>query len=99
MMTRCSGDTQRDAHEAHISHFIPSVELRGSRAQKLAQLNTLMAHLERLRQRLSGDAGASQVGFEGASPYAGRVSWPWFATGVVTSGLFLLLTLIARSCA
>jgi len=94
------GDTlSDDAHEAHISHFIPSVELRGSRSQKLEQLDTLIAHLERLRRRLRGEVTSPPARYESASPYAGRVAWPWFLAGVVASGVLVLLPLVVRSCA
>ncbi len=41
--------------EATISHFIPSVELTGSRTEKLRKLDTLILYLEKLRGSLARD--------------------------------------------
>jgi hypothetical protein len=41
--------------ETTISHFIPSVELTGSRGDKLRKLDTLIVYLQRLRGSLAQD--------------------------------------------
>ncbi len=41
-----------DGTETTISHFIPSVELTGSRNEKLRKLDTLILYLEKLRGSL-----------------------------------------------
>jgi hypothetical protein len=85
--------------ETRISHFIPSVELKGSRDEKLEKLDTLIRYLEHLRHRLAGDAAATLASDGRPSPFAARPAWPWFAAGVLASALFLLLAVAARSCA
>jgi hypothetical protein len=49
------GDAMSDEVETTISHFIPSVELKGSRSEKLQRLDILIVYLERLRRSLAGD--------------------------------------------
>ena len=58
--------------EARISHFIPPVELKGSRYEKLQKLDTLIVYLEQLRKSLAGDTtprgdykviGSGEIGF------------------------------------
>lgn len=44
--------------EARILHFIPPVELKGSRYEKLQKLDTLIVYLQQLRQSLAGSATA-----------------------------------------
>lgn len=83
--------------EERISNVIPSVELKGSRADKLRQLDALIVYLERLRRSLAGHTGHS--GFEGPSRYAAAPSWPWFAAGVLATMAVLLLFITARGCA
>jgi hypothetical protein len=50
----------RDVEES-ISHFIPSVELKGSLAAKLQKLDILIAHLQQLRARLAGDGATDRA--------------------------------------
>jgi len=83
---------------SNISHFIPSVELKGSRSDKLETLDTLIAYLERLRRSLAGETLAARGGYEGPSRYIGSPAWPWFGAGACVGGVFVLL-LFARSCA
>ena len=54
-----SGET-----EARISHFIPPVELKGSRCEKLQKLDTLIVYLQQLRQAL-GDTTKALNGGDG----------------------------------
>jgi hypothetical protein len=73
--------------EATISHFIPSVELTGSRSEKLRKLDTLILYLEKLRGSLARDTTKeSRPSHEGARP-----AWGWFAAGVVVGAVFVLL--------
>ncbi len=81
------------AVESQIAHFIPSVHLRGSRRNKLRQLDTLIAYLERLRRGLAGATPTPHGGFEGPSPYAFAPAWPWFLAGMIVSAVLLLLAL------
>jgi hypothetical protein len=79
-----------------VSHFIPSVELKGSRAQKLERLDLLIAHLERLRRSLAGDTETTPSAFERASPSASAPAWPWFTAGLIVGALLTLWLLLAR---
>ena len=83
--------------ELKISHFIPSVELTGSRTDKLEKLDTLITYLERLRRSLAGDTPPARGGFEGPSRYVGRPAWPWFTAGTLLGAVFVLL-MMARGC-
>ena len=85
--------------EVSVSHFIPSVELKGSRAQKLRKLDTLIAYLERLRRTLATDTVAERTGYEGPSRYIDAPVWPWLAAGIVLGALFVLLVVLAWSYA
>jgi hypothetical protein len=82
-----------DDVERRIAHFIPPVELRGSRADKLRRLDTLIAYLEQLRRSLAGRAPAPH-GFDRPGRYAGAPAWPWFVAGAAVSALLLLLVLL-----
>lgn len=90
----------RMAHdvETTISHFIPSVELKGSRSDKLRKLDTLIVYLERLRRSLEGDA-AHAGRDEDRGGYVERPMWPWFTAGTLLGALVVLLLLGARSFA
>lgn len=87
-----------DDQELQVSYYIPSVELKGSRAERLARLDTLIRYLEELRRQLAGDA-APRATYEGPSRYVDRPFWPWFLAGAIAGALFLLLAIAARSCA
>jgi hypothetical protein len=55
-------DEQPDAEsdrEIRVTHFIPSVQLKGTRADKLEKLDLLIAHLEGLRRSIAEQPGAS----------------------------------------
>jgi hypothetical protein len=70
---RISGDT-----EATISHFIPSVELKGSRGEKLQKLDILIRYLEQLRRNLAPDTTEGpDVSREPVRP-----PWGWFSAGI-----------------
>lgn len=89
----------RRPDEARISHFIPSVELKGSRAEKLATLDTLIRHLETLRRSLAGERVVAGVRHEGPSRFADSPDWPWIVTGIAIVAAFFVLAVLARSCA
>lgn len=77
-----SGET-----DAAISHFIPSVELTGSRGEKLRKLDTLIVYLEQLRRSLARDpTKAARNSREGVHP-----AWGWFTAGVVVGAVAVLL--------
>jgi hypothetical protein len=82
--------------EARISHFIPSVELKGSRGEKLQKLNTLIVYLDQLRSSLAANTTGGQGGYEDPGRYVESPAWPWFAAGALVGGLFVLLLLAAR---
>jgi hypothetical protein len=67
--------------DAMISHFIPSVQLTGSRDEKLRKLDTLIHHLQQLRTVLSQGAFVSPS--RGASHGHARQPWLWFASGLI----------------
>jgi hypothetical protein len=81
--------------EVSVSLFIPSLKLKGSRAQKLRKHDTLIAYLERLRRTLATDTVAERTGHEGPSRYIDAPVWPWLATGIVLGALFVLLLVAA----
>jgi len=85
-------------NETRVSHVIPSVELKGSRAEKLQTLDTLIRHLMTLRRRLSGDPTQIVENRERVSDRITAPAWPWFVSGAAVSGLFVLLAPAARSC-
>ena len=94
-----NGSAGSDETELRVSHFIPSVELKGSRAKKLQKLDTLIAYLERLRRTLAADTVAGRTGYEGPSRYIDTPVWPWLAAGIVLGALFVLLVVLAWSYA
>ena len=75
-----------------ISHFIPSVELTGSREDKLRKLDTLIVYLHQLRERLDGDAAVK--------PLTGALfRWSarqWFTAGFLLGAVCVLLLLAGR---
>jgi hypothetical protein len=73
--------------ETTISHFIPSVELTGSRSEKLRKLDILILYLEKLRGSLARDSTKEAR----PSHEIGRPVWRWFAAGVVVGAVFVLL--------
>jgi hypothetical protein len=74
-----------------ISHFIPSVELTGSRREKLRKLDTLIRHLEQLRRGLAFDIDTEPARVrEGVRP-----AWAWFTAGLAVGALGILLLLKA----
>jgi hypothetical protein len=74
-----------------ISHFIPSVELTGSRDEKLRKLETLMIYLEQLRRSLAGDTTKEPA----RAPNRAHPVWGWFVAGMVVGAVSILLLLRA----
>jgi len=74
--------------EPLVSHFIHSVQLTGSRRDKLRKLDTLITYLEQLRRALGGEA--ARMCSEG-SGYDTRGGWHWFAAGVFLGAVSALL--------
>ena len=71
-----SDDTERT-----VSHFIPSVELTGSRGEKLRKLDTLILYLAQLRRSLARDATRKpQICGENAAGVE-RAAWVRFTQG------------------
>ena len=81
------------------THVLPSVKLKGSRREQLRALDAFIDRLERFRRALVEGRPARPEGNEYASPYISSPSWPWFTAGVVLGASFVLLMLLARSCA
>jgi hypothetical protein len=79
--------TTSGAMDAVISHFIPSVELTGSRREKLRKLDTLILYLEKLRGSLACDTTTGAL----RSHERARPAWRWFAAGVVVGAVLVLL--------
>jgi hypothetical protein len=73
--------------ESTVSHFIPSVELTGSRSEKLRKLDTLIIYLEKLRRSLARDTTQE---FRPSQERA-RPAWGWFTAGVVVGAVVVLL--------
>ena len=84
--------------DTQIWHFIPSVELRGSRTEQLRKLDTLIVYLERLRGTLAGNTTIERGKYESPRLYASERAWSWFAAGALASAAFALL-LVAKGCA
>jgi hypothetical protein len=82
-----------DQGEVRISHFIPSVELRGSKSQKLRKLDTLIAYLNRLRAALAGDMSGEAVVPDFSIWRSVSLSWPSFGAGIACGALVLLLAI------
>jgi hypothetical protein len=73
--------------ETTISHFIPSVELTGSRREKLQKLDTLILYLEKLRGSLARDPTKEAR----PSHERPRPAWGWFTAGIVVGAVAVLL--------
>lgn len=84
--------------ETNISHFIPSTELSGTRAEKLKKLDTLIDYLMRLRRSLAGEVLLGRGGYEGPGPHISSPAWPWFVGGLFLGAVFVLLLITARAC-
>jgi hypothetical protein len=84
--------TTSAATDAVISHFIPSVELTGSRDDKLRKLDTLILYLEKLRGSLARDTTNEAV----PSPPRARPAWGWFTAGTVVGAVAVLLLFAVR---
>jgi hypothetical protein len=92
-----NGERLSNRTEAKISHFIPSVELRGSRDEQLQKLDILIVHLQQLRMSLAGNTTIGPGSYGRPSQYVERPVWPWFGAGVVVAVLLVLLLLAAES--
>jgi hypothetical protein len=75
--------------DAAISHFIPSVQLTGSREEKLRKLDTLIHHLLQVRNVLAGDAPAEPSIASGYPSAFG--SWRAFTAGLLSGGAIAAL--------
>jgi len=84
--------------EAKISHFIPSVELKGSRVEQIEKLDILIAYLEQLRGSLAGNVTMRRGSRQRPRRYLDSPVRRRFAGGVLVATP-LVLMLVARSCA
>jgi len=85
--------------DSEIWHFIPSVELKGSRTEQLRKLDTLIVYLEQLRGTLGGGTTAERGKYESPRAYVVERAWRWFAPGMLASAALVLLLLVAKGCA
>jgi len=85
--------------DSEIWHFIPSVELKGSRTEQLRKLETLIVYLEQLRGTLAGNTTVERGKYESPRAYVVERAWPWFAAGMLASAALVLLLLVAKGCA
>jgi len=77
--------------ETTISHFIPSVELMGSRGDKVRKLDTLIVYLEQLRRGLTFDIDTDPARLQERV----RPAWAWFSAGLAVGAVCILLLLKA----
>jgi hypothetical protein len=91
-------DVERDA-EIDVTHFIPSVQLKGTRADKLEKLDLLIAHLEDLRRSLEERQPLPRGWRIGPPPMQLTRSDMWWAAGLVVAAAACLLALGIRACA
>jgi hypothetical protein len=64
--------------EIDVTHFIPSVQLKGTRADKLEKLDLVIAHLEELRRSLE-ERQPLPRGWKMGPPHAPTRSDMWWA--------------------
>ncbi len=84
--------TPRDTNN-NISHFIPSVELKGTLAEKLRKLDTLIAYLEVLRRSLAGETMAARASHERPGMRPEGPARARIVAGALLGALFVLLLL------
>jgi hypothetical protein len=77
---------------------IPAVELKGLPQERLRALDAALRHLQHVRSALIGEAPVPSR-YELRGRYINAPVWPWFTAGWVLGALFVLLLLLARSCA
>ena len=100
METLSEDEAARATHaDATVSHVIPSVELRGSRGERLETLDALIARLLQLRHRLAARTAYQKDALERSSRHIDSPEWPWFMAGTSVGAIIVLLLLFARSCA
>ena len=104
MYSECmnAGDTETRAHasaeaEADRPQVIPSVELTGSRADKLRTLDAAIARLQQIRNTLTWEALVPPYELHGR--YINAPVWPWFVAGWIVGALFVVVFLVAWSWA
>lgn len=91
-------EVEQDA-EIDVTHFIPSVQLKGTRADKLQQLDLLIAHLEDLRRSLEERQSLPRGWRMGPPSMRLTRSDMWWAAGLVVAAAACLLALGVRACA
>ena len=94
-----SDEREESMPDRAASPVVPSVELKGTRKEQLRALDALIDRLQRIRRALLGGRPGRPEEHEYASPYISSPAWPWFTAGVVLGASFVLLMLVARSCA
>jgi hypothetical protein len=100
-MANAHGDQpvgMEDDAEINVTHFIPSVQLKGTRAEKLEKLHLLIDHLEGLRRSLVEPPTPPREWRE-ESPMQLTQGDRWWAAGLVLVAALVLAMLDARACA
>jgi len=92
------GDLVDDDAEINVTHFIPSVHLKGTRTEKLEKLDLLMTHLEGLRRSIAEQQALPRELSTGPSMQLTRVD-RWWEAGLVIAAAFVLIMLGVRACA
>ncbi len=77
--------------------MIPSVELKGTHADKVKTLDVAIARLDELRTALAGQPVPGAPPYELYGRYINAPVWPWFAAGWVLGALFVVLFVVAWS--
>jgi hypothetical protein len=88
-------DGDGDSRDEQIPHFIPSVELKGSIADKLNTLDRLLTYLQRLRYSIAGAEPVRGAVYEGPGRHVNAPAWPWFTAGIALGALFVLMLIAA----
>ena len=90
-------DVERDA-EIDVTHFIPSVQLKGTRADKLETLDLLIAHLEGLRRSIAEHRTPPAEWNAGPSMQLTPAD-RWWGVGLVIAAALVVIMLGVRACA
>jgi hypothetical protein len=90
------GDLDDDA-EINVTHFIPSVHLKGTRTEKLEKLDLLITHLEGLRRSIAEQPALPREVSTGPSMQLTRAD-RWWAAGLLVAASLVLVVLGVRAC-
>lgn len=94
MQTHLRAVPRSTVDESNITNFIPSFELRGSRAEKVATLDVVMDELRRIRRTLVDEPTPAAIEHHAASAATAPV-WPWFVAGMAIGAFFAIWGMLA----